>query len=154
MDINEKLAALNLSLPPAPGLGGRYSQVREFGGNFCYVSGCGPNISAGEQFFGKVGKEYTLQDGQRAAKMTTLNMLAVMEKNLGDLSRVKKIVKLLCFVASDNDFYQQPEVANAASELLVHVFGEEIGLGARSAIGVNVLPGNIPFELEALVELY
>ena len=154
MDINKKIGELGFVLPPVPAQGGIYTPVREFCDNLYYVSGCGPNISGGESFFGKVGKEYSLEDGQRAAQMATLNMLATMEKHLGDLSRVKKIVKLLCFVASDNDFHQQPKVANAASALLTQVFGEEVGLGARSAIGVNVLPDNIPFEIEVLFEVH
>ena len=153
MNLLEKLEELNLILPPPPKIGGVYTQVREFGTHLCYVSGCGPNIEGREIFFGKLGVEYSLQEGQVAAKMAVLNLLAVMQKNLGDLGRVKKIVKLLCFVASENHFYQQPEVANAASQLLVDVFGEECGLGARSAIGVNVLPGNIPFEIELMAEL-
>ena len=154
INVEEKLKDLKLALPPAPGLGGVYTQVREFGTNMFYVSGCVPNIPGGEIFSGKVGKEYTLEDGQRAAKMATLNMLAVMKKNIGDLRKIKRIVKLLCFVASDNDFYKQPAVANAASELLVAIFGAEVGMGARSAVGVNVLPDNIPFEIELLGELY
>ena len=154
MNVNENLKKHNLTLPPVPEKGGLYVPVREFGDNLVYVSGCGPNIEGDEVFSGKLGKEYTLQDGQRAARKAALNLLAVMQSNLGDLSKVKKIVKLLCFVASENDFYQQPQVTNAASQLLADVFGEKIGIGARSAIGVNVLPGNIPFEIEVLAELH
>jgi len=154
MNIQEKLNKINLTLPPAPKKGGLYNSTREFGTHLLYLSGCGPNIEGEEVFSGKLGGEYTLEDGQRAAVMTTLNALAVMQDALGDLGRVKKIVKTLCFVASENDFYRQPEVANAASQLLINVFGEEVGLGARSAIGVNVLPGNIPFEIELVVELH
>ena len=153
MNLQEKLNKLGFTLPPAPPKGGVYAPVREFCCNMFYVSGCGPNINGAEPFAGKLGKEYTLEDGQRAARMATLNLLAVMHSNLGDLSRVKRIVKLLCLVASDNDFYRQPEVANGASQLLIDVFGEEIGIASRSAIGVNVLPGNIPFEIELMGEL-
>lgn len=154
MNIQEKLKKYQLTLPAVPGKGGTYSPVKEFGTNLIYLSGCGPNIDGGEKFAGKVGAEYTLEEGKRAAVMTVLNVLAVLQDNLGDLSKVKRIVKTLCFVASTNDFYQQPEVANAASELLVDIFGEEVGLAARSAIGVNVLPGNIPFEIELVIELH
>ena len=153
MNINEILAKQNLTLPKAPGAVGTYLQVREFGANMCFLSGCLPNIEGVEVFCGKVGVEYTLEDAQRAARMATLNLLAIMQRDLGDLSRVKRIVKLTCFVAGTDDFYQQPAVANAASQLLVDVFGEEKGKAARSAVGVNALPLNVPFEIELLAEL-
>ena len=153
MDVYKKMEQLELSLPTCPGLGGVYSQIKEFGDSLCYVSGAGPNVEDVISFSGKVGGEYTLEQGQEAAKYATLNLLAILHKNLGDLNRIKCFVKLLCFVASENDFYRQPEVANAASEMLIEIFGEPDGRGSRSAIGVNVLPGNIPFEIEAVVEL-
>ena len=153
LNIKEILAKKNLTLPEAPAAVGLYSQVREFGVNMCYVSGCLPNIPGVETFAGKVGGQYTLEDGQRAAQMAMLNMLAIMQKNLGDLSRIKRIVKLTCFVACESDFYQQPAVANAASQLLLDIFGEEKGKAARSAVGVNALPLNAPFEIEMLAEL-
>ena len=154
MDIDKKLKELGFFLPPLPPLGGIYYQLREFGANMFYVSGCGPNIAGKQTFAGKIGDTYTLEQGQHTAQMATLNALAVMQEHLGDLARVKKIIKLLCFVASTNDFYDQPKVANGASQLLIDVFGEKIGKGARSAIGVNVLPDNIPFEIELVGELY
>ena len=83
----------------------------------------------------------------------TLNLLSALKALVGDLDRVKRIVKLLVFVASDDEFYQQPQVANGASQLFVDLFGEEVGLAARSAVGMNVLPGNIPVEVEAVIEL-
>jgi len=153
MNIQEILAKQNLALPNAPAGRGIYFQVREFGANMAYLSGCLPNIEGVEVFSGKLGAEYTLEDGQRAAQMATLNILAVMQRDLGDLSRIKRIVKLTCFVAGTGDFYQQPLVANAASQLLIDVFGEEKGKAARSAVGVNALPMNVPFEIEMLLEL-
>lgn len=153
MDVYEKMMQLKLTLPVCPGLGGVYSQTKEFGSSLCYVSGAGPNVEGEISFSGKLGGEYTLEQGQEAARRAALNLLAVLHKNLGDLNRIKCFVKLLCFVASENDFYQQPEVANAASLLLIDIFGETDGLASRSAIGVNVLPGNIPFEIEAVLEL-
>ena len=143
----------NLTMPTAPEGIGLYVQACEFGVNLCFMSGCLPNIMGGEVFSGKLGGEYSLEDGQRAARMAALNMLAIMQKNLGDLGRVKRIVKLTCFVACENDFYQHPAVANAASQLFIDVFGEEKGKAARSAVGVNALPLNVPFELELLAEL-
>ena len=153
MDIYKKMDQLGITLPETPGLGGVYSQIKEFGGTLCYISGTGPNTGNSVQFFGKLGAEYNLEQGQAAARSTMLNLLAVLHKNIGDLNKVKSFVKLLCFVASENDFYQQPEVANAASQLLIDIFGEQVGRATRSAIGVNVLPGNIPFEVEAIIEL-
>ena len=153
MNIQEKLTAQGLTLPAAPPAVGLYAQVCEFGDNLCFVSGCLPNIEGTEIFAGKLGREYTLEDGQRAARMATLNMLAIMQKNLGNLARIKRIVKLTCFVACEGDFFQHPAVANAASQLLIDVFGEEKGKAARSAVGVNALPLNVPFEIELLAEL-
>ena len=155
MDVYKKLKEMNIALPQAPGLGGEYNQVLPFGdsGSLAYVSGTGPCVEEGAQFAGKLGVQYTLEEGREAARCAVLNMLAVIEKNVGDLNRIKRFVKLLCFIASDNEFYQQPQVADAASALLIEIFGEDIGRSARSAIGVNVLPHNIPFEVEAIIEL-
>ncbi len=120
-------------------------------GNMAYVSGCGCII--GDMVAaGKLGRDYTLEQGQQFARNCMLNVLAVLKRELGDLARVRSVVKLLVFVASDDEFYQQPQVANGASELLGELFGQEIGIPARSAIGVNVLPGNLPVEIEAIFE--
>ena len=152
MDIYKRLEELGIELPKAPAKGGVYSPVKEFGENLVYVSGCGPNI--GEQtFVGKVGKDLTLEEGQQAAQNCVLNVLAVLHENLGDLNRIKNMVKILTLVSSDNEFYMQPQVANFGTQLLVDIFGEKIGAPARSAIGVNVLPGNISVESELLLEI-
>lgn len=153
MDVLENIKKLGYQLPETPMPGGIYSQVREFGECLCYVSGAGPNVTEKNQYFGKFGSEYDLKDGEQIALDAVLNMLAILHKNLGDLNRIEHIVKILCFVACENNFYFQPEVANYASKLLIDIFGEDCGKAARSAIGTNVLPGNIPFEIEALVEL-
>lgn len=153
MDVYKKMKQLGMELPPPPGLGGIYFQAKEFGESLCYVSGTGPNIAGKILYEGKLGNEFTLEQGREAAVSAILNLLSVLQKNIGDLNRVKNVVKLLCFVASSDDFYKQPEVANTASQTLIDIFGEEVGKAARSAIGVNVLPGNIPIEIEALIEL-
>lgn len=152
-DIEQHLKELKIFLPMVPAPGGVYTPAREFGKNFVYMSGVGCNIAKGEQFTGKVGAEVSVADAQRAAYQAALNAVAVMKANLGDLNRIKSIVKILGFVASADTFYEQPLVLNAASKLLCDVFGEDIGKAARSAIGVNVLPGNIPVEIEMLIEL-
>ncbi|WP_317320835.1 RidA family protein [Subdoligranulum variabile] len=150
MDIYEKLKELNITLPAAPAKGGIYSPCKEFGKNLVYVSGCGPVI--GDQtVVGKLGSEFTLEEGQVHARNAMLNVLAVLDANVG-LNNVKGAVKILTFVASADDFCAQPAVANGGSQLLADLFGAE-NVPARSAIGVNVLPGNIPVETEAIFEI-
>ena len=145
MKVEAKLESMGYKLPAPPARGGVYTPIREFGANLLYASGFGPAIEGVESIIGKVGKEVT--------RRCTLNLLSALKALVGDLDRVKRIVKLLVFVASDDEFYQQPQVANGASQLFVDLFGEEAGLAARSAIGMNVLPGNIPVEVEAVIEL-
>ena len=114
----------NILLPAAPQKGGLYAPSKSFGKYaLMYVSGCGCNIDGEEIGVGK----------------------------LGSLDRIKSFDKITVFVASADEFYEQPQVANGATALLQEVFGDEVGLPTRSAIGVNVLPGNIPVEIEALV---
>ena len=149
MKVETKLESLGFTLPEPPQRGGVYTPVREFGNGLLYASGFGPAIKGVTPVLGKLGQSVTLEQGQEVARCCTLNLLSALKAVAGDLDRVKRIVKLLVFVASDNDFYQQPQ----ASQLLVDIFGEEVGLAARSAIGVNVLPGNIPVEIEAVIEL-
>ncbi len=153
MNVYERLKELNIELPSPPPKGGVYTQAREFGSNMCYLSGFGTDINGVQNYQGKLGKEYTIEQGQQAAVNCILNILAVLHHKLGDLNRIRRFVKMLAFVASENHFSSQPAVANGASQLLLDVFGEEVGLPARSAIGVNVLPGDIPVEIELLVEV-
>jgi enamine deaminase RidA (YjgF/YER057c/UK114 family) len=154
MRIEERMRSLGYILPEAPPRGGVYMPCKEFGGEMklAYLSGCGPAI-ADSNITGKLGREVSFEDGCRAAENCVLNLLAVLKKYAGDLDRVANIVKMTAFVASDDTFYNQPQVANAATELLVKIFGEEIGCPSRSAIGVNVLPGDIAVEIELLVRL-
>jgi enamine deaminase RidA (YjgF/YER057c/UK114 family) len=152
-NVYDKLKELNLTLPAPPPKGGVYTPVKEFGANMLYCSGCGPDIGDGDTVTGKLGADVTLEDGRRAARGCMLNLLANLEAKLGDLNRIKRFVKVLAFVASADDFYQQPQVVNGGSELLVTLFGEEAGCPARSALGTNALPGNISVEIEVLVEV-
>ncbi len=115
-----------------------------------YVSGCGCVIG-GKGARGKVGRDVTLEQARRAAADTMLNFLAVVENELGDLNRIVSFVKLLVYVSSDPDFFEQPKVADGATQLLVSVFGEHVGCPSRSAVGVAVLPGNISVEIEGIV---
>jgi enamine deaminase RidA (YjgF/YER057c/UK114 family) len=152
-DLNEVLAKYGLAMPDPPARGGVYEPVKEFGENLYYLSGCGPALKGEQKFTGKLGKEYSVEQGQAAARYCVLNLLANLKAEIGDLSRVRRIVKMLCFVAGTDGFYDQPAVANGGSQLLVDIFGEETGRCARSAVGMNALPGNIPVEIELLVEV-
>jgi len=152
MDVYERMRELGIVLPEAPAKGGVYAPAKEVGDGLVYLSGCGPAIE-GETLLGKLGADLTIEQGQECAKNAMLNVLAVLQKKIGDLNKVKNVVKILVLVAGTDDFYQQPQVANGASQLLVDIFGEEIGAPSRSAIGVNALPGNIPVEIEAIFEI-
>ena len=153
LDLEKALKKHGLSFPDAPARGGIYEPVKEFGRNLCYLSGCGPVFNGEQRFTGKLGAEFSVEQGQEAARYCVLNLLANLRARIGDLDRVKRIVKMLCFVAGTAAFYDQPQVANGGSELLVDIFGEDRGRCARSAVGMNALPGNIPVEIELLVEL-
>lgn len=151
-DIYEKLNQMNIKLPKPPPKGGVYTPVMEFGERLLYCSGCGNDIGDGKHMTGKVGRELTLEEGQQAARNCILNLLANLEEKLGDLRRIKRCVKVLGFVNCTDDFDKQPQVINGASELLLELLGEEKGLPARTAMGTNATPGNIPVEIEILVE--
>ena len=153
MCVYDKLKSLGITLPTAPPKGGVYVPVREFGNSLVYVSGNGPDINGEPYKRGKLGKELTLEEGKEAARLCALNILASLHSQIGDLNRIKSFVKVLGLVASTDEFFEQPQVMNGATELFEAVFGSEVGLAARSAIGTNVLPGNIPVEVELLLEL-
>lgn len=148
MDVYAKMEELGITLPNPPAKGGLYTPAKEFGEGLVYVSGCGPAID--EPITGKLGKDFTAEEGEQLARNCMLNVLAVLQAQIGDLNRVKTAAKILTFVASTDDFTLQPFVANGGSQLIVDLFGEA---AARSAIGVNVLPGNMPVETEVLFEL-
>lgn len=151
-DIYEKLKEKQITLPAPPPKGGIYTPVMEFGDRLLYCSGCGNDIGDGKQLIGKVGRDLTLEQGQQAAYNCMLNLLANLQDKLGDLNRIKRFVKVLGFVNCTDDFTQQPEVINGGSQLILELFGEEKGLPARTAMGTNATPGNIPVEIEVLVE--
>jgi enamine deaminase RidA (YjgF/YER057c/UK114 family) len=121
-------------------------------GNLVFLSGHGPNQLKGRQWRGKVGQEIGLEAAQMAAKACVLNLLASLRSEIGELSRVRRVVKLLGMVNCTPDFGAQPQVINGASDLLVSLFGER-GRHARSAVGMAALPGDIPVEIEMIVEV-
>lgn len=153
MNLENVLAKYSLEFPDPPAVGGVYAPAREFGDGFYYLSGCVPAFNGEKKYEGKLGADVSIEEGQQAARYCALNLLANLKAAIGDLTKVKRIVKTLVFVASSDDFYSQPVVANGATGLFEDIFGVEIGRSARSAIGVNALPGNVPVEVELLVEV-
>lgn len=147
-----RIKELGLELPPAPKPMGVYKPVLVIG-NFLYVSGQGPLKPDGTLIKGKVGKELSMEEGKLAARQVGLAMLSTIKTNIGDLSKIKRLVKVLGMVNSSPDFDQHPAVINGFSELMADVFGEDNGVGVRSAVGM-ILPGNIAVEIEAMFELY
>ena len=152
MSADAKLAELNLELPPAPKPQGVYKPL-VISGNMAYVSGHGPLKPDGTMYIGRVGSEVDQQAGYDAARQTGLAFLATLKAQLGSLDRVKQLVKSLGMVNSAEDFGQQPAVINGYSDLMAEVFGPEIGIGARSAVGMGALPNNISVEIEAIFEI-
>ena len=153
MDVYEKIAALGLEILPHTPKGGVYAPVVPFGDKLLYVSGTGDVDASGKGPAGKLGRDFTVEEGQKIAAVCAMKIISNLHHAIGDLNKIKRFVKVLAFVAGTDEFYQQPQVVNGASQRIIDVFGEEIGLAARSAIGVNALPGNMPVEIEVLLEL-
>jgi enamine deaminase RidA (YjgF/YER057c/UK114 family) len=150
MRIEEKLSQMGLTLPdPGPPAGNYVGAVRV--GNLLFVSGHGPR-SQGQYIAGKVGRDLNTEQAYEAAKVVMLNCLASMKRELGDLDRVKRVVKLLGMVNCTEDFTEHPTVINGGSDLLVALYGDQ-GRHARSAVGMQQLPMNIPVEIEMIVEV-
>jgi enamine deaminase RidA (YjgF/YER057c/UK114 family) len=152
MSAEQRLKELNLTLPPAPKPAGVYKPVVVLG-NLAYVSGHGPLKPDGKMITGRVGADLDQQAGYEAAKQTGLAILASLRAALGSLDKVKRVIKTLGMVQCTPDFGQQPAVINGYSELMAAVFGPDAGVGARSAVGMSALPGNIATEIEVIVEL-
>ena|SRR4249920_194758 len=154
MEVEKKLTALGLTLPPVPTPIANYiPAVRT--GNLVFISGHGPvTMVDGKVSYirGKVGRELTVEQGYEAAKVVTLNILQSLKGVIGDLDKVSRIVKLLGFVNCTEDFPDQPKVINGASDLLVELYGER-GRHARSAVGMYQLPFGIAVEIEMVVEV-
>lgn len=147
-----RIAALNLTLPPAPKPVGVYKPVLIID-KMLYVSGQGPVKSDGTLITGRVGDNLSLEEGKLAARQVGLTMLSTIKSQIGDLNKIRRIVKVLGMVNSTADFGQHPAVINGFSELMAEIFGEDNGIGVRSAVGMY-LPMNIAVEIEAMFELY
>ncbi|MCX6206954.1 MAG: RidA family protein [Bacteroidetes bacterium] len=148
---DQNLQALGIVLPkPVSPLYNYVKFVRT--GNLIYLSGQGPAKPDGTFITGKLGRELTVEEGASAAKLTGINLIATLKDAIGDLSKVKRIVKVFGMVNCTENFYEQPKVINGFSDLMVAVFGEK-GRHARSAVGMYSLPMNISVEIEMIVEV-
>jgi enamine deaminase RidA (YjgF/YER057c/UK114 family) len=152
MDADARFAELALELPPAPKPVGVYKPL-VIVGNLAYLSGHGPMRPDKSLIKGKVGGDLTLEQGKLAARQVGLSLIATIKAQLGSLTKVKRVIKVLGMVNATPDFLQHPKVINGASELFAMIWGEDNGVGARSAVGMGSLPDNIAVEIEMVVEL-
>ena len=148
----ENLNQSGLTLPPQPKPGGIYKSCITVD-NLIYVSGHGPVKEDGSLIKGKVGKEINAETAKVAARQTGMAILTTLKSNLGSLNKIKRVIKIFGMVNCTIDFEKQPYVINGCSELFVEIWGEDNGVGVRSAVGMGSLPGNIPVEIEAVFEL-
>lgn len=147
-----KLSAMGIQLKSASSPIANYvNAVRS--GNLIFLSGKGPLQSNGENITGKVGTDLTIEQGYEAARITGINQLSVLKAELGNLNKVKRIVKVVGMVNCPTDFTDQPKVVNGYSDLMVEVFGKR-GKHARAAVGMGSLPGNIAIEVDMIVEVF
>lgn len=149
----EKFESLGLSLPPAPQPLGIYKPYL-VDGKYLYLSGHGPVQDDKSLIIGRIGEDMDIEAGKLAARQVGLTMLSTIVTNFGSLSKVKRVIKVLGMVNCTSDFLKHPYVINGCSELFAEVWGQENGIGVRSAVGFGSLPDNIPVEVEALLELY
>lgn len=151
MQIEKRLEELGITLPPVTAPVATYvNAVRT--GNLLFLSGKGPTEADGSQHTGKVGRHVTTAEAYQHARLTGLNLIAVMQAELGDLDKVRRIVKVLGMVNGTPEFTDQPKVINGCSDLFVEIFGER-GRHARSAVGMGSLPNDITVEIECIVEV-
>jgi enamine deaminase RidA (YjgF/YER057c/UK114 family) len=148
-----RIQELHLTLPPPAKPVAKY-KTAVLAGNMLYVSGHGPaKLDDKSPVTGRVGKDLTLEQGKEAARLVGLNILSTVRNTLGSLDKVKRLIKTLGLVNATPEFKDHPQVINGFSELMADVFGEDAGVGARSAVGMGSLPGNIPVEIECIFEV-
>ena len=148
---SEKVKELGLVFPPAPKPAGLYRPVLIVD-KFLYVSGQGPVKNDGTLMKGRVGDNLTSEEGKLAARQVGLTMLSSIKTHFGDLDKIKRVIKVFGMVNSSPEFKKHPFVINGFSELMADVFGDDNGIGVRSAVGM-ILPDGIPVEIEAMFEL-
>ena len=146
-----RLRNLGIELPAAPAPFGNYVEVLQTG-KLLFLSGMLPVVDHKAQYLGHLGKELDVEAGQKAARTAALSALAAIKAHLGSLDRVSKIARLGVYIATDGNFFDQPKVADGASDLFRDVFGAE-GISARLVIGAASLPLGMPIELEVIVEV-
>jgi enamine deaminase RidA (YjgF/YER057c/UK114 family) len=149
---DQRFQQLNLTLPPAPKPIGVYKPFLIVD-KFVYVSGHGTVKEDGTLIIGRIGKDMNMEEGKLAAQQVGLAILATLQKNLGSFNKIKRVIKVLGMVNAVSEFERHPYVINGCSELFAKVWGEENGIGVRSAVGMGTLPDNIPVEIEAMFEL-
>ena len=149
----DRFKKLGLSLPPAPKPLGVY-QPYLIDGKYLYVSGHGPVRNDKSLIIGRIGTDMDAEEGKLAAQQVGLTILSTIHTHLGSLNKVKRVIKVLGMVNSTPDFERHPYIINGCSELFAKVWGEEHGVGVRSAVGFGSLPENIPVEIEAMFELH
>ena len=152
MKIEQKIKDLGLEMPNNPPNPASKILMYRRAGNVVYLSGHGPSRGGKNQYIGKLGQDFTTQQGYDAAKLTMLNLLESLKNCIGDLDKVTQVVKLLGLVNSTLDFTEQPGVINGATELLIELYGDA-GRHARSAVGMAQLPGGMAVEIEMIVEV-
>ncbi len=152
VDYVTKLSSLDIVLPDPSDPVANYVNIRQ-AGNILYLAGKGPSLPQGGYITGKVGQDLTVEEGYEAARLTGIAQLAVLQAYLGDLNKVKQLLKVTGMVNATPDFTNHPEVINGFSDLMVEVFGEK-GKHARAAVGMGSLPRNIAVEIELMVEIY
>lgn len=151
IDVEVKIASMGITLPePSKPVANFVNAVRT--GNLVFMAGKGPKTEEGEYIKGKVGRDLTVEQGYEAARRAAILQLGALKAEIGDLNKVKRIVKVLGMVNCTEDFGNQPEVINGFSDLMVEIFGEK-GKHARAAVGMGSLPRNIAVEIEMIVEL-
>lgn len=148
MTAEEKLNSLGLPLPPPPKPLGVYKPFLIVG-NTVYVSGHGTVKEDGSLIIGRIGKDLDIEAGKMAARQVGLAILATLRHNLGSLDKIERVIKVLGMVNAVSDFEKHPYVINGCSELFAEIWGQEKGVGVRSAVGMGTLPDNIPVEIEA-----
>jgi enamine deaminase RidA (YjgF/YER057c/UK114 family) len=150
---DSRIAELNLTLPPTPKPQGIYKPCLVVE-RMAYVSGHGPYQADGTLIVGKVGDTLTEEQGKAAARQVGLSILATLRSHLGSLDKIKRVVKVLGMVNATPEFARQPAVINGCSELFVEIWGPDLGVGVRSAVGMGSLPSGIAVEIEAVFELH
>ncbi len=150
---DQRFEQLGFSMPPAPTPLGVYKPFL-IDGKYLYISGHGPVRDDKSLIIGRIGDNVSQEDGKLAARQVGLTILSTIKTNLGSLDKVKRVIKVLGMVNCTPDFEKHPFIINGCSELFAQVWGEENGIGVRSAVGMGSLPDNIPVEIEALLELH